>query len=190
MGNLVPNSFCTIPPVANQNSALRPDATPITTIPTPTKPMTDTAAMAASPSLRRGGLRRSLRSGSGGPPALRDRESRSPDHAASRVARGRRVQPRRPDDGGQVRRRRSPSAGRGQRGGERGRSRHPRSRSSGPPALEGRARSATRSRSSGPPALTTAAGLVPRSTTISSSSSSSTSLACSVARAVCSSRGT
>ena len=110
--------------------------------------MTDTAAMAASPSPRRGGLRRSARSRSGNPPALRSRESRSPAHAANRSERG----PRRRRGSSPVGGRR-PSAGRGQRSGERGRSRQPRSRSNGPPALESRARSATRSPSSGPPAL-------------------------------------
>ena len=104
--------------------------------------------MAASPSPRRRGLRRSLRSESGGPPGLRSRESLSPDHAASRDERGRSRRRGSSPVGG-----RSPSAGRGQRSGERGRSRRPRSRSNGPPALESRARSASRSPSSGPPAL-------------------------------------
>ena len=80
--------------------------------------MTDTAAMAASPSPRRRGLRRSLRSESGGPPGLRSRESLSPDHAASRDERGRSRRRGSSPVGG-----RSPSAGRGQRSGKRGRSR-------------------------------------------------------------------
>ena len=111
--------------------------------------MTDTATMAdASSSTRRGGQRRSSRSLSRNPPALRSRESRSPAHAANRSERGPRRRRGSSPVGG-----RCPSAGRGQRSGERGRSRQPRSRSNGPPALESRARSATRSPSSGPPAL-------------------------------------
>ena len=93
--------------------------------------MTDTAAMAdASPGTRRGGLRRSSQSRSHNPPALRPRESRSPDRVASRGQRGecRCSGPSAGggrDGGGQDRRRRSPSVpGRGRSG----------SRSRGPPA--------------------------------------------------------
>jgi len=84
----------------------------------------------ASPGTRRGGLRRSSQSRSHNPPALRPRESRSPDRVASRGQRGecRCSGPSAGggrDGGGQDRRRRSPSVpGRGRSG----------SRSRGPPA--------------------------------------------------------
>ena len=84
----------------------------------------------ASPGTRRGGLRRSSQSRSHNPPALRPRESRSPDRVASRGQRGecRCSGPSAGggrDGGGQDRRRRSPSVpGHGRSG----------SRSRGPPA--------------------------------------------------------